>query len=99
MSAADAMRRIVLACCEEHNLLSKRRIDLQQGDEAALFSASGAVDSIGLVGILVAIEQELKDQLGIKVSLTDRVSLAVGQNPFTTVGALHRHVLSRVPAQ
>lgn len=84
----DKVRQIVLACCQEHNDVSDAQIDIGSGDSAALFGVGGALDSIALVSLIVAVEQAIEAELDVLVTLADDKAASQKTSPFRTVGAL-----------
>ncbi len=59
----------------------------------ALFGPRGALDSIGLVSVLVALEQELGEAHGLAVSLMDERAMSRERSPFRTPETLADYVL------
>lgn len=53
-----------------------------------LFGRQGLLDSLGLVTLVVAVEQAIEDELGVSVSLADQRALSQHASPYRTVGAL-----------
>lgn len=92
----DRIRQIVLARCLEHNGLSERKVDVARGDEAPLFGIDGVLTSLELVSLIVAVEQEIEDQLGVMVTLADAKAASQRSSPFRTVGALVEYAAGRV---
>jgi acyl carrier protein len=58
------------------------------GKETPLFGRDGILDSMGLVTLVVALEQAIEEQFGVSVSLADERALSERKSPFRTVGAL-----------
>ena len=58
------------------------------GKETPLFGRDGVLDSLGLVALVVAVEQAIDDQYGVSVSLADERALSERRSPFRTIGAL-----------
>ena len=56
--------------------------------ETPLFGREGFLDSLGLVTLVVAVEQAIEDELGVSVSLADDRALSQRTSPYRTVGAL-----------
>ena len=56
--------------------------------DTALFGPAGALDSLGLVSVLVEIEQKVADRLGKTVSLMDDRAMSQASSPFRTVASL-----------
>lgn len=53
-----------------------------------LFGEAGLLDSVGLVSLVVAVEQALEDELGLTVSLADEHALSQRTSPYRTVQTL-----------
>jgi D-alanine--poly(phosphoribitol) ligase subunit 2 len=98
MSATEAptrhqVRQLVCEAIEDLNagLTDGRRIET---DEAMrLFGAGGALDSLGLVSLVVALEQRIAEGCGVEVTLADEKAMSRRSSPFRTVGALTDYVL------
>jgi D-alanine--poly(phosphoribitol) ligase subunit 2 len=58
------------------------------GKETPLFGRDGVLDSLGLVALVVAVEQAIEDHYGVTVSLADERALSERRSPFRTIGAL-----------
>jgi acyl carrier protein len=58
------------------------------GADTRLFGRDGLLDSMGLVTLVVAVEQAVEEEYGISVSLADDRALSQRNSPYRTVGAL-----------
>ncbi len=76
----DALREFV----EQHDIAAPGPLD---GD-TRLFGREGLLDSMGLVTLVVAVEQAIEDEYGVSVSLADDRALSQRTSPFRTVGSL-----------
>jgi acyl carrier protein len=56
--------------------------------DTPLFGRHGLLDSMGLVTLVVAVEQAIEDELGLSVSLADERALSQRTSPYRTVGTL-----------
>lgn len=56
--------------------------------ETPLFGRDGLLDSLGLVTLIVSVEQAIEDRFGVRVSLADDRAMSQARSPFRTVGAL-----------
>jgi D-alanine--poly(phosphoribitol) ligase subunit 2 len=93
---SQTIEAIVLACCEEHNAVSERKIDTAAGAAAHLYGSQGPLDSLGLVSLIVMIEQGIEDELDVFVTLADAKAASQQNSPFRTVGALAAYAQARV---
>ena len=57
-------------------------------EETPLFGSDGLLDSMGLVTLVVAVEQAIEDTFGISTSLADERALSQRNSPFRTIGTL-----------
>jgi len=60
-----------------------------------LFGNNGYLDSMGVVGLLIDIEESLLDQ-GFKVSLSDERAMSEKNSPFTSVPALTHYIAALI---
>jgi acyl carrier protein len=56
--------------------------------QTPLFGRQGMLDSLGLVALVVAVEQAIQDEYGVNVNLADERALSQRHSPFRTIGAL-----------
>jgi len=61
-----------------------------------LFGPSGALDSLGLVSVVVELEQTLSDRIGSEVSLMNDRAMSQTRSPFRTIGSLADYALARI---
>jgi acyl carrier protein len=61
-------------------------------DETRLFGPSGLLDSLGLVSVLVELEQKISDACGRSVSLMDDKAMSETSSPFRTIGSLAEYL-------
>lgn len=75
-------------------------VDLAGADPnstAELFGEGGLLDSVGLVTLVVAIEQTIEDEFGVPVMLADEHALSQRSSPFRSVASLAAYAASLVP--
>jgi D-alanine--poly(phosphoribitol) ligase subunit 2 len=58
------------------------------GNETPLFGQNGILDSLGLVSLVVAVEQAIEDEFGVSVSLADEKAMSQRNSPYRTIGSL-----------
>jgi D-alanine--poly(phosphoribitol) ligase subunit 2 len=84
----DKLREVVLTTLQEIHERSNRTQTLTANEETVLFGIGGILDSLGLVNLIVGIEQRLEDELGVTLILADERAMAQKNSPFRTVGSL-----------
>jgi acyl carrier protein len=58
------------------------------GLDTALFGKDGLFDSLGLVSLVLAVEEAIEDEHGAVVSLADERAMSQTRSPFRTIGSL-----------
>jgi hypothetical protein len=71
-----------IACCEE----------------TVLYGPEGALDSLGLVSLIMDVEQAVNERSGTSVVLADAHAMTQRENPFRDVRSLADYVMSRLKA-
>ena len=88
--------RIVYRAVDEVNAHLPAAHRLPKSADAPLFGNGGPLDSLGLVNLIVAVEQAIEDELSVSVVLADEKAMSQRSSPFRTVGALAAYVRARL---
>lgn len=65
---------------------------ISKDPEAILFGKGSSLDSMGLVNLIVAIEQEIEDELDVTISIANEKAMSRKSSPFKTLGALAEYI-------
>jgi acyl carrier protein len=65
-------------------------------EETRLLGKRSFLDSLGLVSLIVDIEQKLNENRGYEVTIADERAMSQERSPFLTVGTLADYVLKLV---
>jgi len=63
--------------------------------ETALFGNDGHLDSMGLVGLLIDVEESLQNE-GIRISLSDERAMSEKNSPFRNVPTLTDYIVNLI---
>lgn len=94
MTDAD-IRDLVLHAMENINLARTPDTRLLVSAEAPIFGADSRLDSLGLVSLLIDIEEALQDR-GHSVTLSDARAMSETRSPFRDVPALVAYIGGRL---
>ena len=83
--------RIVEIIIEETNAVLDEPVS-DMNKDTALFGKSGLLDSMGLVSMIVAVEQDIEDEFDTSVTIADAKAMSQKHSPFATVGSLAAYV-------
>ena len=78
----------VYQAVDELNAMRSPDKQVPKSLETVLSGPSGILDSLGLVNLVVAIEEKLEDAFGVMINLADQKAVASDLNPFRTLGTL-----------
>jgi acyl carrier protein len=87
---------LVLGAVQHVNQARKPEARVQLAPDAPLFG-SGALDSLGLVMLLIDIEEALEDR-GYGVNLSDANAMSRTRSPFRNVPSLVAYIQERIGA-
>jgi acyl carrier protein len=96
MSGEAPGSEIVLEALKELN--AQRGADEQISDksDAPLFGAGAKLDSLGLVTLLLEIEDRVRQRHGVAITLADERAMSEKRSPFRTIAALSHYVEKRL---
>ena len=60
--------------------------------DVVLFGIGGKLDSLGLVNLLVIIEQNIEDNYGVSITIADEKAMSQKHSPFKTVSTLNKFI-------
>ncbi len=88
----EKVENVLNAAIDRVNELLPTGEPLSKQSHTVLIGHGGSLDSMGFVNLVVAIEEELEDQLGVKADLSDKMMEGDG---VLTVGRL-REMLRQI---
>ena len=85
-------KQIIDDAIDEINADQDASGQIDKSSDTPLLSSSSNVDSLALVRLLIAVERLVEEKTGKSVVVVDESAFEAEQSPFTTVGALERHI-------
>lgn len=79
---------VILEAVKELNEEQALEVPQDLTADTPLFGPNGLLDSMGLVSLVVAVEQSLQDRFGVTVSLADEKAMSQANSPYRTIGSL-----------
>lgn len=96
MSVAENVLEMIVRLAKEGEIEQGGSTTASFDRDTPLFGASGLLDSLGLVSLVLALEQEIADRLGATVALADDKALSQKHSPFRTVGTLADYAVAQI---
>ena len=87
-SALDAVYEAI----DDLNQVLPPEQHVSKAPDAALLGEASTLDSMGLVNLIVLVEEKVQDHQGLAVSLVDERAMSREKSPFRTVGSLAGYV-------
>ena len=94
MTARNKILEGIYVAIDEVNEQLPEGQNLEKSLETVLLGSSGKLESINLVNLLVAIEENIEETFGIPISITDERAVSEKNSPFRTVETLCNFVLN-----
>lgn len=88
---SEEISSLVLLAVERVNLARRPEARVEISPSAPLFGGGSPLDSLGLVSLLIDIEEALQDR-GIPVMLSDAKAMSQSNSPFRSIPALVEYI-------
>ena len=73
-----------------NNLSKDNKLGLSK--KTILFGKDGKLDSLGLVNLLVIMEQNIEDEFDVSIIIADERAMSQKHSPFRTIGTLADYI-------
>jgi D-alanine--poly(phosphoribitol) ligase subunit 2 len=81
---------------ESFNASEAQKVPLDGG--TVLLGQGGAVDSLGLVRLVLTVERQVRDDFGVGISLTDEKAMSQRNSPFRSIDSLVNYLSDALAA-
>ena len=88
MGNRKTIENLIITSVKEINEQLPQEQQLGQSTKTVLFGKDGKLDSLGLVTLLVIIEQNIEDEFDVSITIADERAMSQKHSPFRTVEAL-----------
>ncbi len=90
----ELITEAIFSAIDEVNIQLPKEQRLLKSADAPLFGEAGPLDSLGLVNLIVQVEQKVEERTGQAVSLANDETLSLKDSPFQSVGRLTDYISS-----
>ncbi len=91
----DALE-VIFRAIDDANKLATPEAQLVKESSAVLLGEGGVLDSLGLITLIVAIEEKLQNDLNVQAIVLEEDALADPEGPYRTIETLANWILTRV---
>ena len=92
MTDNDEIIGLIYRAVDSINLDSDQDHQVTKSPSTRLYGKHSILDSLGLVSLIIAIEQELDDELGLTVTLANERALSMKNSPFKTIQTMADYI-------
>lgn len=92
MISRDSILKIIYDVAKETNEEQPADRQLKTTPDTVLFGQGSVLDSLGLVGLVVAVEAKIEQAFSTPVALTDDRAMSQRNSPFRTIGSLAEYI-------
>ena len=86
--------RVIFLTVDNINQMQPKDKQIEKSPDTYLFGRLGKLDSLGLVNLIIELEQNIHDEFGIQVSLAEDETNFQDNSPFETIASLVYYVSS-----
>lgn len=90
MDRQDLVQQIIQAV--QDFLMPDDTESVAVSEETRLLGANGVLDSLGLVSLVLDLEQQINDTLGTTIALADERAMSQTRSPFRSVSSLADYI-------
>ena len=92
MGNRKTIENLIITSVKEINEQLPQEQQLGQSAKTVLFGKDGKLDSLGLVTLLVIIEQNIEDEFDVSITIADEKAMSQKRSPFRTIGTLADYI-------
>lgn len=81
---------------EMNALMEQDNVQGEMNEETGIYGNDGRLDSMGLVSLLVAVEQAIEDEFDVEITIANAKAMSQKNSPFKTIGSLADYVTELV---
>jgi acyl carrier protein len=84
--------QLIYTAIDDINRQNPTQKQVKKAPNTALFGSASELDSLGLINLVVAVEQKVEEQFNTTITLADDRALSQEISPFSTVQTLADYV-------
>jgi len=88
----DNIKTIIFTTIDELNQNMIKKDQLEKSLETRLFGGNSKLDSLGLINLIVGVEEKINDEFDMAITLADERAMSQKHSPFSTVESLVKYI-------
>lgn len=95
----DKIVSLIYSSIDEINLQNGPDKQLAKTESTVIFGRNSILDSLGLVNLIVSLEESINDELNVEITLADERAMSQESSPFRTVSTLAEYIINLLEAE
>ena len=83
---------VIYRSIDEYNNQINDELKIRNSTNTILMGSKSNLDSLGLVNLLVIIEQNIEDEFDVSIAIADERAMSQKHSPFRTIGTLAEYI-------
>ena len=83
---------IIYEAIEENSSDWGDGVQIDKSPDSVLFGKKGSLDSLGLVNLMITIEQLIEDEYEVSITIANERAVSQTKSPFRTIAVLTKYV-------
>jgi D-alanine--poly(phosphoribitol) ligase subunit 2 len=92
----DKILEAIYSAVDEINQQLPAKKRLAKSPDTVLFGKCGTLDSLGLVSLILAVEERIRDELDLSITLADERAMSQARSPFRSIKSLACYIPSLI---
>ncbi len=92
MPDQERVRQAIYRAVDEINDQLPKGVHIEKSPESALYGQAGKLESIDLVGFIIEVEEKIKEEFGVSITIADEQAMSEQNSPFLTLDTLTEYV-------
>lgn len=89
---SEKIVQIIYDVIDETNAQLPADRQIEKSGDAVLFGSNGKLESLGIVHFIVAVEDRVREELGVGITLADERAMSRKSSPFRSVASLSSYI-------
>ena len=83
---------LIIESVKEINEQLPQEQQLGLSSKTPLIGSNGKLDSLGLINLLLVIEQKIEDEFDVSITISEEKAMSQKRSPFRTIGTLADYI-------
>lgn len=92
MSDHERIIKAVYLAVDELNKQLPKGVHLEKSLDADLYGKTGKLESIDVVSLMIEVEDQIKAEFGVSITIADERAMSQQNSPFLTLGTLTEYL-------